>query len=149
VTRHVAASSAAEPTLRTGRADDVAALLEFWRRAAHGESVSDDPDGVARLLARDRDAVLIAELDGAIVGTLIAGWDGWRCHLYRMAVDPGHRRRGIGRALLAAAERRFVALGGRRADAMVRVDNREAHPLHAAEGYAPQPDWARWIKPLL
>jgi ribosomal protein S18 acetylase RimI-like enzyme len=87
-------------------------------------------------------------VDGAIAGTVIAGWDGWRCHLYRLAVDPGRRRQGIGAALIGAAENRIRALGGTRIDAMVLDDNPGAHAIWAAHGYHRQPDWSRWVKPL-
>jgi ribosomal protein S18 acetylase RimI-like enzyme len=83
-----------------------------------------------------------------IVGSLIAGFDGWRCHLYRFAVRPDRRRRGIGAALLDAAEARFRAFGGRRADAMVLDDNTLAHRAWSAGGYQVQPEWRRWTKGL-
>ncbi|CAJ62551.1 Putative acetyltransferase [Frankia alni ACN14a] len=110
--------------------------------------MSDDAAGVAALLAHDPQAVLIAEVDGVVVGTLIAGWDGWRCHLYRLAVAPEHRRAGIARALLAAARERFLALGGRRIDAMVDDTNTQAHALYRAADYRSQPSWTRWVHPL-
>lgn len=134
--------------IRQGRSDDVDRLLTFWREAAEGVSVTDDRDGVRRLLDRDAASVLIAEVDGEMVGTVIAGWDGWRCHLYRLAVSPASRRRGVATALLDAAERRFVELGGRRGDAMVLDDNVLAHHAWKAAGYALQPEWSRWTKPL-
>ncbi|MFC7647155.1 GNAT family N-acetyltransferase [Streptosporangium lutulentum] len=81
-------------------------------------------------------------------GTLIAGWDGWRAHLYRLAVDPARRRQGIGTVLIRAAEERFAKLGAFRADAMVLHDNVLAHHAWGAAGYAPQPQWAPWVKPL-
>ena len=79
---------------------------------------------------------------------MIAGWDGWRCHLYRLAVLPSRRRSGIGQALIAAAEERFRILGGSRVDAMVLDDNEQAHRIWRACGYRPQDEWSRWIKPL-
>ncbi|MGW4890938.1 GNAT family N-acetyltransferase [Kitasatospora sp. NPDC004240] len=146
-------------TLRPARADEIPAVLAFWASSATGTSITDDAEGVAALLARDPQALILAELTTAearedpgagatLVGTVIAGWDGWRCHLYRLAVDPGHRRLGIGRALLAAAEERFAALGGRRADAMVLDDNEVGRGTWRAVGYGPQPQWTRWVKPL-
>ncbi|GHH71815.1 N-acetyltransferase [Kitasatospora indigofera] len=134
--------------IRTARLDEVPDLLEFWARAAEGTSITDDADGLARLLARDPEALIVAELDGTVAGTVIAGWDGWRCHLYRLAVDPGRRRQGIGAALLAAAEQRFEALGGRRADAMVLDHNELGQRTWQRAGYGPQPQWTRWVKPL-
>ncbi|CAM5254671.1 MULTISPECIES: GNAT family N-acetyltransferase [Streptomyces] len=134
--------------IRAATADDLDAVLAFWKTAAEGTSISDDRDGVERLVARDPEALILAELDSELVGTVIAGFDGWRCHLYRLAVHPGRRRRGIGAALLEAAEERFVRLGGRRGDAMVLERNENAHHAWRAAGYTPEEHWRRWVKPL-
>jgi ribosomal protein S18 acetylase RimI-like enzyme len=134
--------------IRAATPGDLDAVLAFWKDAAEGTSISDDRASVERLVTRDPDSLILAELGGELVGTVIAGFDGWRCHLYRLAVHPGRRRRGIGSALLAAAEERFVELGGRRGDAMVLTENERAHHAWRAAGYAPQPQWRRWVKPL-
>ncbi|MFJ1580283.1 GNAT family N-acetyltransferase [Streptomyces sp. NPDC088182] len=159
--------------IRAATPADLYAVLAFWKDAAEGTSITDDRDGVERLVARDPESLILAERipgeripaeplpgnplpagrDGAragavIVGTVIAGFDGWRCHLYRLAVHPGQRRLGIGTALLTAAEERFAELGGRRGDAMVLDDNERAHHAWRASGYGPQPQWTRWVKPL-
>ncbi|MFF1834318.1 GNAT family N-acetyltransferase [Streptomyces sp. NPDC058231] len=134
--------------VRAAEPDDLDAVLAFWKAAAEGTSISDDRDGIERLVARDPGALILAEHSGVLAGTVIAGFDGWRCHLYRLAVHPDRRRQGIGRVLLEAAEERFVRLGGRRGDAMVLNRNELAHHAWHAAGYAPEPQWSRWVKHL-
>ncbi|MCG5219889.1 GNAT family N-acetyltransferase [Streptosporangium sp. KLBMP 9127] len=134
--------------VRYGGHADVARVMEFWLDAAEGTDRHDSPDKVLALIERDPEALLIAELDGDMVGTLIAGWDGWRAHLYRLAVHPGHRRKGIGTTLLGVAEKRFARLGAFRADAMVLQENVLAHHAWGAAGYTRQPEWGRWVKPM-
>jgi ribosomal protein S18 acetylase RimI-like enzyme len=127
---------------------EAAAVLGFWASAAEGTSISDDAEGMRTLIERDPEALLLAVDAGRIVGTVIAGFDGWRCHLYRLAVDPERRREGIGTALLEAAHRRFAALGGRRADAMVLERNELGRRAWNAAGYEREEQWRRWVKPL-
>ncbi|MEU3398646.1 ribosomal protein S18 acetylase RimI-like enzyme [Streptomyces filamentosus] len=134
--------------LRTAEPSEAESVLAFWEQAAEGTSISDDVDGVRRLLARDPGALILAVEDDVIVGSVIAGWDGWRASLYRLAVLPSHRRRGISKVLLNAAEERFAALGGRRADAMVLEANERAHHAWAAAGYEREERWRRWVKPF-
>jgi ribosomal protein S18 acetylase RimI-like enzyme len=135
--------------LRTARADDADGLLDLWREAAENDSRPPDTrPAVAALLDRDAAAVILAEHDGELIGSVIAGWDGWRYHLYRLAVRPGWRRQGVGGALLAAAEDRFRGLGATRIDAMVLDGNDLGQQLWRARGYVRQGDWSRWVKAL-
>jgi ribosomal protein S18 acetylase RimI-like enzyme len=135
--------------IRPAGPGDAAAVLAFWQVAAEGTSISDDEAGVARLIGRDPEALLLAERDGGLIGSVIAGFDGWRCHLYRLAVHPDARRQGVARNLLAAAEERFLALGGRRGDAMVLEVNERARHAWRAAGYGREDQWRRWTKPLV
>jgi ribosomal protein S18 acetylase RimI-like enzyme len=139
----------ADLVMRAAGAQDMNAVLAFWRVAAEDRHRPPDTHAaIATLHLRDPDGLILAMDGDKIVGTVIAGWDGWRCHLYRLAVLPGRRREGIGRALIAAAEERFRILGGTRVDAMVLDDNEQAHEIWTQCGYYRQAEWSRWIKPL-
>ncbi|GAA2300485.1 GNAT family N-acetyltransferase [Streptomyces caniferus] len=134
--------------IRHATLSDIDAVLRFWREAAEGTSISDDHDGVARLITTDPEALLLAERDGLLTGTVIAGFDGWRCSAYRLAVHPDCRRQGVATALMEAVEQRFLALGGRRVDAMVLEANDRAQRTWGAAGYQREDHWRRWVKPL-
>ncbi|KAA9374392.1 GNAT family N-acetyltransferase [Microbispora cellulosiformans] len=137
-----------EVILRYGGLDDVEAVLRFWLESAENTDRHDDAAKVTALVERDPEALIIAEIDGRVVGTLIAGWDGWRASLYRLAVDPAERRKGIGSQLIRAAEERFRKYGAFRVDAMVLNDNALAHHAWSAAGYTMQTDCARWVRRL-
>lgn len=133
--------------IRAATPEDAPVLLPFWAVAAENESrPTDTTTAIQALLDRDPEALLVAELDDEIVGTVIAGWDGWRAHIYRLAISPRHRRRGLGSALLTAAESRLRRLGATRFDAMVLDGNELGHAMWARAGYTPQEDWRRWVK---
>jgi ribosomal protein S18 acetylase RimI-like enzyme len=135
--------------LRSASAADVDGLLAMWAEAAENNSRPPDTRAaVTALLDRDPDAVILAEHDGDLIGSIIAGWDGWRCHLYRLAVRPAWRKQGVGSALLSTAENRFKVLGAARIDAMVLDSNDLGQYLWRASGYRKQDDWRRWVKPL-
>ena len=142
-------SEPASVIIRAATADDVDSLLALWAIAAENASrPRDRAEAVQALLARDPEACLVACADGELVGSLIAGWDGWRAHLYRLAVHPAARRQGIGRALLDAAAKRLMVLGATRLDAMVLDDNELGQSLWRDSGYERQESWRRWVKPV-
>jgi ribosomal protein S18 acetylase RimI-like enzyme len=82
------------------------------------------------------------------VRTLIVGWDGWRGALYRLAVLPEWRRRGIARLLVGEAERRLRESGARRVAAMVIADHDQAVSFWSALGYGADPRLGRFVRML-
>ncbi|TDW39687.1 ribosomal protein S18 acetylase RimI-like enzyme [Curtobacterium sp. PhB42] len=126
---------------------DIDELVAFWEIAGENDArPTDSMQAVRALLRRDPEAVLVIRADDRIVGTVIAGWDGWRAHLCRLAVHPEQRRQGVARALLDAAEARLSALGAGRFDAMVLEGNALGQSAWSARGYAPQQQWRRWVR---
>jgi len=126
-------------TLRAARPGDLSAVLALWRRSAE-PSRTDDVESLRRLLARDEDALIVAEADGAVVGSVIAAWDGWRGSVYRLAVAPSHRRRGLARRLLATAESHLVRRGAARFQAVVIGTET------AATGFWRDTDWEEQVE---
>jgi ribosomal protein S18 acetylase RimI-like enzyme len=134
--------------VRPATTEDTEAVLRLWDEVVDVRTLQDRAEDVHRLLVRDQEALLVADLDGRVIGTLIAGWDGWRGNMYRLAVSPGSRRLGIAAALVAEAERRLAAKGCRRVTALV-VHREEAAPAFwGSAGYEPDPTTARFVKNL-
>ena len=135
-------------SLRPGTDDDVAAVLAFWRDATAEPSSTDDAEGLQTLIERSPDALVLAVDGDAIVGTVIAGWDGWRGALYRLAVAPSHRRRGIATMLVADAERNLRDRGVRRMHLIAgRAGGEAAESFWLSARYEPT-DQLRFVKNL-
>jgi ribosomal protein S18 acetylase RimI-like enzyme len=109
--------------IRPCRPDEGPALLDLWHHADASPSPTDTPEQVDQVIQDPAAAVLVAVDNDLLVGSIIGGWDGWRGNLYRLAVLPSYRRRGIARALVAAAEERLAARGALRISALVEHDH--------------------------
>jgi ribosomal protein S18 acetylase RimI-like enzyme len=134
--------------LRWGRPDDADAVVQLWKVAGAVPSVTDDPASVRALLAHDPEALIVAVAGGVIVGSLIVGEDGWRGHLYRLAVHPRWRRRGLARALVDEAEQGLVRRGVRRVDAIVVESDSVAGGFWERAGYPRDRRVGRHVKTI-
>jgi ribosomal protein S18 acetylase RimI-like enzyme len=132
--------------IRAATPHDLPGVLELWGRTGLPPGATDDVDALAGLLATDPGALLVAEREGRVVGALIASWDGWRGGMYRLAVAPEDRRRGVGRQLVSAGEARLRAFGARRIAAPLDASEPGAVAFWRAVGYVAQEGQARFVK---
>lgn len=105
--------------IRPAVAEDAASVLALWVASRSEPTRTDTLPAVERLVREHPGALLVAESEGRLAGTIIAGWDGWRGTLYRLAVVPEMRRRGIARELVGAALRQLSDRGAERVSAFV------------------------------
>jgi ribosomal protein S18 acetylase RimI-like enzyme len=135
--------------IRVGSREDVDSVLAVWAEARSlAASTPDDAEGVARLVDHTPDALLVADCDGRLVGVLVAAWDGWRGNMYRLAVLPAYRGRGVARRLVEAGHERLRAKGARRVTALVAHAEEEATALWRAMGYGLDEQMARFVRNL-
>jgi adenosylhomocysteine nucleosidase len=121
--------------LRRATPDDAEAILEFWNDAGASASVGADVGHVRRVTEHPAAVLLLALIDGAIIGSLLGTFDGWRGNLYRLVVAPAHRRRGLGRRLVREMEDIFQLWGVQRSTALVEIDRPWATQFWSAVGY--------------
>jgi ribosomal protein S18 acetylase RimI-like enzyme len=125
-----------EITVRRCQLGDATEVLELWQQArSEHASTADRVEDVDRLIGESPAALLVAERDGEILGTLIAAWDGWRGNMYRLAVREGSRRQGIGLALTRAGEDYLRRCGARRITALVAFEDETAASFWERAGY--------------
>ena len=103
-------------------------------------SVEKLADRVARLLARDEDALLVAERAARVVGWIHAAEQelvesGRRCEILGLVVDMEQRRGGAGRRLVAAIETWAHQRGLEEVSVRSAVTRSESHPFYERLGF--------------
>jgi ribosomal protein S18 acetylase RimI-like enzyme len=123
-------------TVRSFQAADRQQVERLWARIFPDDPPSNAP---ARLIdAKLRvqpELFLVAVADGAIVGAVMAGFDGVRGWIYHLAVSPESRRRGVGTALVRAAESGLGRLGCPKVNLQVRETNSDVIAFYRQLGY--------------
>lgn len=132
--------------IRAARSEEIEEILALWSVAEAEPTHTDDVASLRILLEHDPGALLVFELDGRLVGTVISGWDGWRGSIYRLVVHPRHRRQGLARQLLSKAEDRLKELGAKRMQAIVVASDQRASGFWGASGWDQQVDRLRFVK---
>jgi RimJ/RimL family protein N-acetyltransferase len=121
--------------VRSYRTTDYDALLALWQAVGFSPDRRDSREALQQKLYCDRGPFLAAEMEGRVVGTAMASWDGRRAWVYRVAVDPAHQGKGIGRHLMAEIEARLEQLGAQSAALLVSPQNERAIRFYSRRGY--------------
>ena len=106
-------------TIQRAAVDDADALVAFWAAAGTSMGATDNADCVRAAIVSSRAVMLLAMDEGRIVGSLLGTFDGWRGHMYRLAVEPALRRRGIATSLVRQMEQQFSEWGVKRVSVLV------------------------------
>jgi len=145
------------PEIREFRRDDTGAVVALWEACGLTRPWNDPRADIDRKLRVQPELFLVAEergvhagergaatgagidaaggVDAAVIGTVMAGYDGHRGWLYYLASDPARRGEGIGSALVAEAEARLAAMGCPKVQLMVRRGNEGVLGLYDRLGY--------------
>ena len=117
--------------------DDEDAVVALWAAAGLTRPWNDPHRDIARKKQVQRELFLVAEEDGAVIGTAMAGYDGHRGWVYYLAVAPERQGGGLGRALMGEAESRLLALGCPKVNVQIRSGNEAVAAFYDRLGYAP------------
>jgi ribosomal protein S18 acetylase RimI-like enzyme len=122
--------------IRAFQLSDEQAVIELWHRCALTRAWNDPRKDIARKLRVNPEMFLVGEIDGRIVATAMAGYDGHRGWINYLAVDPDRQRKGLARSIMQEAERLLRAAGCPKINLQVRSSNSEAIEFYRRIGFA-------------
>ena len=123
-------------SIRPFDAVDRDALERLWAQV-----FPDDPPRNAPAIMIDNklkvqpELLLVGKVGDAVVGAVMAGFDGVRGWIYHLAVAPSWRRRGVATQLVRAAEAGLRRLGCPKANLQVRATNASVVAFYQSLGY--------------
>jgi ribosomal protein S18 acetylase RimI-like enzyme len=126
---------------------DRAAVLALWQACGLTRPWNPPEGDLDRAVQSPSSAVLVAEEDGLLQGSVMVGDDGHRGWVYYLSVQPELRKSGLGQKLMGAAEDWLRARGCRKIELMVRNSNDGVLGFYDAIGYGQEPVTvlSRWL----
>ena len=122
--------------IRSFEESDKASVIALWKNVFGYTEPRNDPATVIRdKLAFQRELFFVATLDGTVVGTVMAGYDGHRGWIYSLAVSSQFRQQGIGRALVERVERELAQRGCPKINLQVLATNAATVGFYSKLGY--------------
>jgi ribosomal protein S18 acetylase RimI-like enzyme len=123
--------------IRSYEDSDEAAVIALWEACGLTRPQNDPRKDIARKIAVQRDLFLVGTLEGRLVASVMAGYEGHRGWINYLSVDPAVRLRGCGRLLMAEVERRLAAVGCPKINLQIRSSNAAVIEFYRRIGFAP------------
>ncbi|MCB9007014.1 MAG: GNAT family acetyltransferase [Ardenticatenaceae bacterium] len=114
---------------------DSEAVIAIWQACKLTVPWNDPHKDIARKMQVNPELFLVAEWNGRIAGTVMGGYEGHRGWINYLAVAPDCQKQGVGRALMAAAEAKLMALGCPKINLQVRKSNTAVIQFYGHLGY--------------
>ncbi|TDR46453.1 ribosomal protein S18 acetylase RimI-like enzyme [Pseudomonas brenneri] len=117
-----------------------AQVAALWQAAFGYDTAHNRPElAIDKKLAVDDGLFFVATDKTAVIGTLMAGYDGHRGWLYSVAVHPDYRRQGLGASLVRHGEQALIALGCLKINLQITSGNEAVVGFYEALGYGVEP----------
>ena len=112
----------------------------LWREAFPNDAPWNEASTAIAEKKRFQPDLMLVALEGPlVVGSVMAGYEGHRGWISRIAVLRAHRHKRIGQALLSEAERRLAALGCIKINLQVVESNSAVVGFYEEAGYEIEP----------
>jgi ribosomal protein S18 acetylase RimI-like enzyme len=125
--------------IRPYQLKDEAAILELWLKCNLVVPLNNPERDIKRKLQVNPEWFLVGVLDGKVIATCMAGYEGHRGWINYLAVSPKYRRQGIGMRIMEEAENRLRFGGCPKINLQVRETDQEVIRFYAKIGYTKDP----------
>jgi len=122
--------------IRQYEAIDRNSVIELWRQCGLVVPQNDPERDIERKLKVNPEWFLVGELEGHIVATCMAGYEGHRGWINYLAVAPKYRRQGFAAKLMQGAERVLRKAGCPKINLQIRTSNSDVIEFYKAIGYS-------------
>ena len=122
--------------VRPYQSGDEPAVIELWELCFPDDPPWHNPkDVIRRKLTVQPELFLVCLFEERLVGTVLAGYDGFRGWVNKVAAHPEVRRKGIASRLMQAAEGGLTAIGCPKLNIQVRAENASVVDFYRNAGY--------------
>lgn len=119
--------------------NDVEQVVALWQACGLTRPWNDPYKDISFARQGPSSTILVAEQNGAVIASAMAGHDGHRGMLYYVAVAPEKQGQGLGKAAVKAAEAWLAAQGVWKVNLLVRAENVAVKGFYEALGYEVNP----------
>lgn len=123
--------------IRPFEMSDEEAVVALWERCGLTRPWNDPRKDIRRKMRVQPDHFLVGVQDGEIAATVMVGYEGHRGWIQYLGVDPKRRRQGLGRAIMAEAERLLREAGCPKINLQVRTSNTGVIEFYKRLGFMP------------
>ena len=112
-------------------------VIALWDAVFNYQATHNRPAlAIDKKIAVDDQLFFVAVDETAVVGTIMAGYDGHRGWIYAVAVSGSHRRQGIGSRLVSHAERALACKGCMKINLQIMEGNESVAAFYSSLGYS-------------
>lgn len=122
--------------IRPFQPEDESAVVALWEQCLLTRPWNDPHKDIARKLKIQPELFLVGAESGALVATVMAGYEGHRGWVNYLAVAPAFRGRGFGRALMDRVEQLLLEMGCPKVSLLIRSTNADVVEFYRHIGYA-------------
>ncbi len=114
---------------------DEPAVIALWEKCGLVREWNPPRRDIAEKQKVQAELFLVMKIDGTIMGSVMAAYDGHRGVVNYLAIDPAYQGQGYAKALMNEVEARLKAMGCPKINLMVRTDNLAIRAFYEHQNY--------------